>query len=108
MIETSAADSRQPRRKGELLSEITHERRVPIPIHLCPSPVPDKAAREFSKEQLPRIYQAMAIVSKPGLSRFIMDLLFRLKPTPIPMRSFTDPAEALEWLQSLTSFNDTP
>jgi hypothetical protein len=68
--------------------------------------VPDKAAREFSKVQIPRLNLALAMVSKPCLSRMIMDLLFRLKPPPIPIRSFTDPAEALEWLLSLLSLND--
>jgi hypothetical protein len=40
----------------------------------------------------------MAMVSKPGLSAFIMKLLFHLNPPPIPMRSFTNEEEAKEWL----------
>jgi hypothetical protein len=41
----------------------------------------------------------MAMVSKPGLAKFIMNILFRLKPPPIPMKSFTDVEEAKEWLK---------
>lgn len=82
-----------------LVKEITGNKRVPLLIYLAKSPVPDKETREFSTTQLPLIYSAMAMVSKPGLSSLIMKLLFRLKPPPIPMKSFTDDKAAKEWLQ---------
>jgi hypothetical protein len=40
----------------------------------------------------------MAMVSKPGLSKFIINILFKLKPPPIPMKSFIDDKKAKEWL----------
>lgn len=80
--------------------EITGNNPVPLLIYLAPSPVPDKATRNFSTTQLPLIYTAMAMVSKPGLSQFIMNLLFRFKPPPIPMKSFTDDQAAKAWLQA--------
>ena len=82
-----------------LVKEITGGKRVPLLIYLTKSPVPNKETREFSTTQLPLIYSAMAMVSKPGLSSLIMKLLFRLKPPPIPMKSFTDDRAAKEWLQ---------
>lgn len=82
-----------------LVKQITANKRVPLLIYLADSPVPDKAARKFSTEQLPVIYSAMAMVSKPGLSRLIMRLLFKFKTPPIPMRSFTDDKAAKEWLR---------
>lgn len=82
-----------------LVKAITGGQRVPLLIYLAPSPVPDKETRVFSTTQLPLIYSAMAMVSKPGLSALIMKLLFRLKPPPIPMKSFTDDAAARQWLQ---------
>lgn len=81
-----------------LVKQITGGRKVPLLIYLCNSPVPDKATREFSTTQLPNVYTAMAMVSKPGLSLLIMNLLFRFKPPPIPMRSFSNDMEAKEWL----------
>lgn len=81
------------------VQKITHNKRVPLLIYLAKSPVPDKQTRKFSTEQLPVIYSAMAMVSKPGLSKLIMNLLFSLKPPPIPMKSFTDDMEAKEWLK---------
>ena len=82
-----------------LVKEITNNKRVPLLIYLSNSPVPDKETRKFATTQLPVIYTAMAMVSKPGLSKFIMNILFALKPPPIPMKSFTDDKAAKEWLQ---------
>src|ERR1043165_4230449 len=82
----------------ELVKSITGNKPVPLLIYLSNSPVPDKATRKFSTEKLPEIYSAMAMVSKPGLSKLIMNILFRFKTPPIPMKSFTDDKEAKEWL----------
>jgi len=98
--------SKSPRRTVEnitsnvaLVKKITGNKRVPLLIYLSNSPVPDKATRKFAAEQLPVIYSAMAMVSKPGLAKFIMNILFMLKPPPIPMKSFTDDSAAKEWLK---------
>lgn len=98
--------SKGPRRTVEnisgnvaLVKQITQNRLVPLLIYLSNSPVPDKETRKFSTEQLPVIYKAMAMVSKPGLAKFIMNILFTFKPPPIPMKSFSDDKEAKEWLK---------
>ena len=82
-----------------LVKSITNNKRIPLLIYLSASPVPDKQTRKFAREQLPVIYSAMAMVSKPGLSKFIMNILFALKSPPIPMKSFTDDREAKRWLK---------
>lgn len=82
-----------------LVKQITNNTPVPLLIYLANSPVPDKATRKFSTEQLPVIYKAMAMVAKPGLAKLIMNILFRFKPPPIPMKSFSNDAEAKEWLR---------
>ena len=82
-----------------LVKQITGNTPVPLLIYLCNSPVPDKATRQYSTEQLPVIYKAMAMVSKPGLSQLIMSILFRFKKPPIPIKSFTDDVKAREWLK---------
>ncbi len=81
-----------------LVKQITGNKRVPLLIYLCNSPMPDKATRQFSTEQLPLIYKAMAMVSKSGLGKIIMNVLFNLKKPPIPMKSFSNDREAREWL----------
>src|SRR5206468_1730721 len=84
----------------ELVKRITSGRIVPLLIYLSPSPVPDKATRRFVNEQLPDLYKAMAMVSKPGLALFIMKFLFTFQSPPIPMKNFTDDQEAREWLRT--------
>lgn len=82
-----------------LVKEITGDKKVPLLIYLTNSPVPDKATRKFSTEQLPHVYTAMAMVSRPGLAKLIMNILFTLKAPPIPMKSFSNDEEAKAWLQ---------
>lgn len=82
-----------------LVKQITGGKKVPLLIYLSNSPVPDKETRRFSAEQLPNVYTAMAMVSKGGLAQFIMNILFKFKPPPIPMKSFADDKEAKEWLK---------
>ena len=83
----------------ELVKKLTGNKPVPLLIYLKNSPVPDKATRKLSTEKLPEIYKAMAMVSEPGLASFIMKILFRFKPSPIPMKSFTNEQDAINWLQ---------
>jgi hypothetical protein len=82
-----------------LVKSITNNKIIPLLIYLSNSPIPDKAARKFAAEQLPNVYSAMAMVSKPGLSKFIINILFSIKPPAIPMKSFTDDKKAKEWLK---------
>ncbi|NMN38025.1 STAS/SEC14 domain-containing protein [Pedobacter sp. SG918] len=82
-----------------LVKEITGNKKVPLLIYLKNSPVPDKETRKFSTEQLPQIYTAMAMVSKPGLAQLIMKILFKFQNPPIPIKSFTDDKKAMEWLK---------
>jgi len=83
----------------ELVKKITGNKKVPLLIYLKNSPVPDKETRKFSTEQLPQIYTAMAMVSKPGLAQLIMKILFKFQTPPIPIKSFTDDGKAMEWLK---------
>ena len=82
-----------------LVKQITNDQKMPLLIYLTKSPIPDKTTRNFSKEQLPNVYMAMAMVSKPGLAQFIMKLLFKFQQPPIPMKSFTNEQDAKDWLQ---------
>jgi len=88
------------------VKKITNNQPQPLLIYLAPSKVPDKATRKFSTEKIPEIYTAMAMVSKPGLSKFIMNLLFGLKKPPIPMKSFSDDKAAKQWLKQFVPKNN--
>lgn len=73
-----------------LVKSVTNNKIIPLLIYLSDSPIPDKATRKFAAEQLPNVYKAMALVSKPGHSK--------LKPPAFPMKSFTYDKQAIEWL----------
>lgn len=83
-----------------LVREITGNKKVPLLIFLSKSPVPDKETRKFASAQLPNLYTAMAMVSKPGLAKLIMNMLFSFRPQPIPMKTFSNEKEAREWLKA--------
>jgi len=82
-----------------LVKKITNNKKVPLLIYLKNSPIPDKETRRFSTEQLPNIYLAIAMISPPGLATLIMNILFKFKPSPIPIKNFTDEQAAKEWLK---------
>jgi len=99
--------SKSPKRTVEnisanaaLVKSITGNKPVPLLIFLSNSPMPDKETRKFASRMLPEIYSAMAMVTKGGLGKFIINLLYRFQSPPIPIRSFTEEQEAREWLRS--------
>jgi hypothetical protein len=98
--------SKSPRRTVEnitsnakMIKEITNNKPVPLLVYLVKSPVPDKQTRELVNKELPKLYSAMAMVADSALAKLIMNVLFKLKPAPIPMRSFSDYQQAKEWLK---------
>ncbi|MXV52734.1 STAS/SEC14 domain-containing protein [Pedobacter sp. HMF7647] len=82
-----------------LVKQLTDNKPVPLLIYLAKSPIPDKATRKLSTEKLPEIYSAMAMVSGSGLAKFIMNILFKVNSPPIPMKSFANDQDAVEWLK---------
>jgi len=82
-----------------LVKRITGNKIPPLLIYLTNSPMPDSETRKFVNQQLPQLYKAMAMVSKPGLAKFIINFLFRFTNPPIPMKQFSDEKAARAWLQ---------
>lgn len=87
------------RESHKIIKQMTGGKKLPHLVFLTRSAVPDKDAREFSTASLPDLYTAMALVSNGGLGTFIMNLLFKMKPPTVPMRSFSNEADAREWLK---------
>ncbi|MEY2792694.1 MAG: hypothetical protein RJA76_686 [Bacteroidota bacterium] len=82
-----------------LVKSITQNTPVPLLIFLKPSPMPDKQTRELSKQKLPEIYTAMAMVAEGNLGSLIMNILFKLQKPPIPMKTFSKEEKARIWLK---------
>ena len=81
-----------------LIKKITANKSIPLLIYLNNPSVEDNETHEFFKEQLPIPYTAIALVSKLWFSKLIMNMLFKLKTQPIPMRYFSDDEKARKWL----------
>ena len=82
-----------------LVKKITKDRVVPILIYLSNYPVPDKQTRKFAAEMLPTLYSAMAVVSRAGMGKLVINMFFKLKTPPIPMKTFGNDKEAKQWLK---------
>ena len=91
------------RANAALVKQITGNKPVPLLIYLKNSPVPDQETQRFSTEQLPQIYSAMAIVADSAVVKIIMNLLFKFRKPPIPIKSFKDDQGAREWLMQFVS-----
>jgi hypothetical protein len=87
------------RSNAELVRQATGGKKTPVLVYLKPYPIPDRATRKCAAEHVPHLYSAMAMVSKPGLASFVMNITFALNPPTIPMRHFTDDWAAKEWLR---------
>jgi hypothetical protein len=85
-----------------LVQQATEGRKIPVLVYLKPYPIPDRATRKFAAEQIPNLYTAMAMVSKPGLANYVMNIMFAFSPPPVPMKHFTDDWAAKEWLRQYT------
>jgi hypothetical protein len=82
-----------------LVKQITKNKKVPLLIYLTKSAVPSKQTRKFVAEVLPTVYTAMAMVSKSRIGKMVINVLFKLKPPPIPMKTFASDKEAKQWLK---------
>jgi hypothetical protein len=81
-----------------MLKRISGGTPVCLIVHLTFSPKPDKETLEYVAQELPNVYKAMAMVTTSGLGKLIMSILFRFKPAPIPMKVFSNEADAKAWI----------
>jgi len=82
-----------------LLKRITGGKPACLIVHLTYSPKPDKPTLDYVASEMPKVYKAMAMVSKSGLAKLILFFLFKLKPPPIPMKTYSNEKDAKEWIR---------
>jgi hypothetical protein len=87
------------RRTFELLKSKTKGKKVCTIAYVTMSKKPDQATRDYVTRELPSVYKAMALVSKSGVGRLIMSVLFRFQKPAVPMKTFSDAAKAKVWLR---------
>lgn len=84
-----------------LVHELSENQPVKLIITIAKSPVPDKETRDFVAKQLPQVYSAMAMIAPNKLTGFIINLIYGLKKTPIPMKTFSNFEDAEKWILSI-------
>lgn len=82
-----------------MIKRITGDKPACLIVHLTYSPKPDKPTLEYVRGEMPKVYKAMAMVSTSGVAKLIMFVLFKLKPPPIPMKTFSTEDDARKWIR---------
>lgn len=82
-----------------MVRKISGNKKIPHLTYLGMSAKPDKATRDFVAQELPKVYTAMAIVSASALGKIVMNIIFSMNAPTIPMKTFSNDADAKEWLK---------
>jgi hypothetical protein len=83
----------------EFIKEIVGNKKVCLLSDTTSSSPQDRKTREYSAIELPKMFNAMAVISDSVLGRYIANLFVVLKNQPIPIKMFDDEQEAKEWLK---------
>lgn len=86
----------------DLYSEIrsmTDGKKVCALIEVSREAISLKETRELLREEIPKTFSALAILTSSQLGRMIGILLTVLAPSDIPAKVFSDEAEARQWLK---------
>lgn len=83
-----------------LIRKISGNKPVLMLMHVQNSPMPDSDTRKYIVEQMPISYKALALMVNPGFGSLIMNMLFKARKPPVPIKTFTDEKKAREWLLS--------
>ena len=68
-------------------------------IDITNSAPSDKQGREIAAEVFPKITTAMAVLSNTPLGNMMANLFIGLKPPSYPMKIFSNPEKAVEWIK---------
>jgi hypothetical protein len=84
----------------EFIREITSNKKVCLLSDTTTSRPQDKETRDYMAGELPKIFKAMAVISGSVLGKLITNTFLVLKKQPIPIKMFSNEAEAKEWLKN--------
>lgn len=70
-----------------------------IMIDVTHSPQSSREVREYAAKELPKLFKAMALLSKSALGKMLANLFFNLKSQPYPVKMFNTEKEARAWLE---------
>jgi hypothetical protein len=82
----------------ELVRQITGNKPVCLLADNTATYTQDNTTREFSAQEMPKLFKAMAVISGTTIGRAASHLFTYFHGQPIPIRSFDNEKDAKEWL----------
>ena len=82
----------------EFVRQITGDRRVCLLADNTATYTQDDLTREYSAQEMPKLFKAMAVISGTTIARAAAHLFTYFHGQPVPIRTFDNEKEAREWL----------
>ena len=92
----------------ELIRKITGNKRVCLLADNTETYTQDDSTRQYTAQEIPRIFKAMAIVSRTTIGRASAHLFEYFHGQPIPIKCFEHEKEAKTWLVQFLPADDDP
>ena len=86
------------KRNFDFIRQVTGDKKSCLLSDITNGTAPDKVAREFSAQEFPKLFKAMAVFSGNDYGKLITDPFIVMKDHPIPIKYFSDEYAAREWL----------
>ena len=81
------------------IRRITHNKKVCLLSDTSSAAQQDKATRDYAAREMPNVFTAMAVISDSVIGQFATNIFITLKNQPIPIKFFTNEADAKQWLK---------
>ncbi len=83
----------------DLIRQITNNKRVCLLADNTLTYEQDDATRKYMASEIPKIFKAMAVISRTVFGQGVSDTFLYYEGTPVPIKTFKDEKEAKEWLR---------
>jgi hypothetical protein len=86
-----------------LIREITGNKRICLLADNTLTYEHDDTVRKYMATEMPKIFKAMAVISRTVFGQAVSDTFLYYQGTPVPIKTFKEENEAREWLMQFIS-----
>ena len=83
----------------DLISAITSNKRVCLLADNTLTYEQDDETRKYMASEIPKIFKAMAVISRTVFGQAVSDTFLYYQGKPVPIKTFKDESEARQWLR---------
>jgi hypothetical protein len=83
----------------DFIRKITGNKRVCLLADNTITYTQDDSTREYSATEMPKLFKAMAVMSRTAIGKAASHLFLFFQGQPVPIRNFDNEKEAKEWLR---------